>query len=303
MHRFWIGFLILILPGCSEHGFSDLLGGVSSPGPAIEVTPSLLDFGILTQNEESVLSFRVTNVGEDLLDVESIELRGELSFTLLQSDVIIGLAPGEFREFDVAFSPSSTVLNDGDVLVFSNDPERRVEQVALKGLGAFPAPYDEDDCVDSDVVSWSPGEIYVLGSNATTATGVLRASTPGWYAIYDIALAESGGSQTNESAYLQIANSSNPDGRPLYENCEGWWILADSDNDGTAPLDPIYLGTFWLDAGDNEVTLRHYCELYRQGLCTSFHNAAPSNGTCDSSNPNSAHFNGDGVCMTTHADG
>jgi len=161
---------------------------------------------------------------------------------------------------------------------------------------------DGDGCVDGDVASWAPGEIVVAAWNPLEAEGVITANTAGLYAIYDRSLAESGPSQTNESAYLQVTTDANPAGQPEEGNCAGWWVVVDDDNDGAPPQDPVFLGTFWLERGENPVTLHHYCKLYRAGQCQDFHNPSPKNGSCDSDNWNSVHLLGEGVCLARQED-
>ena len=165
-----------------------------------------------------------------------------------------------------------------------------------------PPEYQEKDCLGDELVVFSPGEIFVLAWEQSQASATLTTDSEGWYAIYDASLAESGGSQTNESAYIQIITPGNPTGQPRFANCEGWWIAVDEDNDGTPPEEPVYLGTFWLEAGDNTLTLHHFCTLYRAGLCEDFHNPTPENGSCDSPNWNSAHLLGEGLCLTDQSE-
>ena len=154
----------------------------------------------------------------------------------------------------------------------------------------------EGDCPPGTTASFSEDEIYVKSDEMQTASGTLSTDEAGWYHIYDYSLAESGTSQTNESIYLRISNGSRPEGQPYWGNCEEDWVVADSDNEGFPKGDRIYVGTFWLDAGDNALTLNHYCLLYDQGLCPEFHVTSDSGSTCDSG-PNSAHLQADGICM------
>ena len=148
--------------------------------------------------------------------------------------------------------------------------------------------YDPDNDGFVAVQSWDP-----LEESAT-----LYVDFTGIYHIYDTYIAESGASQTNEHGYLTITNSQNPSGVPLYPNCDTYYIVEDSDNAGTPPPGSIYVGTFPLVAGENnELTIYHYCPLYRAGICTQFHNAGGSDTTCDDSGPNSIHMALDALCL------
>ena len=154
-----------------------------------------------------------------------------------------------------------------------------------------------DDCVTDTEASFSPGEIYVLSYEPTSASGTLTAGVSGWYHGYDFSLAESGASQTNEESYLRIGNARRPGGEPYWANCEDEWIVDDLDNDGLASGTRVYTGTFWLEAGDNTLTLNHYCPLYMDGYCPEFHETSDSGQTCDAGAANSVHFNGEGLCL------
>ncbi len=153
-----------------------------------------------------------------------------------------------------------------------------------------------DDCIPDADAAFDSGEIYVKSWDRETDSGTLTAEQSGWYHIYDWSLAESGSSQTNEVSYLRITNSRSPDGAPYWSNCVDEWMVDDFDNSGT-PSQRIYAGTFWLEAGSNDLTMYHYCPVERSGYCPEFHDTSDANSTCDSDGPNSVHFNGEGLCL------
>jgi hypothetical protein len=153
-----------------------------------------------------------------------------------------------------------------------------------------------DDCTPDTTAQFDSGEIYVKSWDRQTDGGVLTAAATGWYHLYDYSLAESGASQTNEVAYLRITNARRPDGEPYHANCADEWIVDDFDNEQT-PVERIYAGTFWLEAGPNDLALIHYCPLERSGSCPQFHDTSDAGSTCDSDGPNSVHFDGEGLCL------
>lgn len=153
-------------------------------------------------------------------------------------------------------------------------------------------------CADGTAASFSPGEIYVLSWSSTTASGVLHAPEMGWYHVFNQHVAESGASQRNESAFFRVPNATHPSGKPRWSNCGDDWVLPDHDNGGATAL-YHYVGTFWLDAGENRLEMHHFCPDIRAGACAWMHDKVDSDKTCDSDNPNSVHFNGDGLCVTT----
>jgi hypothetical protein len=147
--------------------------------------------------------------------------------------------------------------------------------------------------IDSDGDGW-----VVITTSDTEDWAIVNVPVDGVYEIYDSQLAESGSSQMNETGYLTVTNSVNPNGYPVTANCGLYHLVADADNNGT-PTSAIYVGTFSLMAGeDNLLTLHHYCPMYQDGHCTSFHNGDPNTGSgCNTTNANSLHMDLDGICI------
>ena len=151
------------------------------------------------------------------------------------------------------------------------------------------------DC-DNGIEAPSPSEIYVLSWDPTLAEGVITAPLKGWYDVYSDSIAESEAAQTNESAYFRVPNAANPAGTPAWTNCGDEWIVQDADNSGF-PGGRIYIGTYWLAEGDNKLEMHHFCPLQRAGECDFMHITSDSGSTCETSNANSVHFYGSGICI------
>ncbi|MFT5684230.1 MAG: hypothetical protein ACI8RZ_005171 [Myxococcota bacterium] len=153
------------------------------------------------------------------------------------------------------------------------------------------------DCADGTLATFS-SPIYVLSSDPITATGELNADSAGWYHVYDYTIAESGASQRNETAYFRITNGAEPEGLPYFGNCGDEWLVMDADNEGDlAEGTRIYIGTFYLETGANQLTMTHFCDLVREGSCGEYE-LLDSDQTCDvTGNPNSVHFDGEGICL------
>ena len=163
-----------------------------------------------------------------------------------------------------------------------------------------PPPKELDACPEDGLMAEFYGsngqdEIYVLAYDPTEATGTIVAPIAGIFDIYDSSVAESGDSQMNETGFVRIRNSHSSEGEPLFANCGLDWLVMDTDNDG-APPNLVYMGTFDLEEGDNELTLYHYCPLYQQGYCSEFHIGDPNNNGCNDG-AHSIHFNGEGLCL------
>jgi len=152
------------------------------------------------------------------------------------------------------------------------------------------------DCPDGILATWHGGELVVF-SDDPPAVGTLDVPEAGMYDVYDLAVAESGPSQTNESAFLRIPSSWTSTGHALpfgLQNCDDDYVAVDPDNGGPPAAGATqYLGTFYLEEGANEVELHHYCERYFDGACGQLHDGGTS---CDDG-INSVHFTGEAVCL------
>ena len=176
--------------------------------------------------------------------------------------------------------------DDDDATDDDEEPPEHVEE----------CPEDVDySFVDGD----GDGFVAVLSWDSGPDSATLLVDFSGVYHVYDTYIAESGASQINESGYVTITNSLNPTGVPEFTNCDDWYVVPDSDIHGTPPAGAIYIGTFPLAAGeDNILSLHHYCWLYRDGHCPQFHiGAGGADGSCDDNGANSIHMALDAICL------
>ncbi len=169
--------------------------------------------------------------------------------------------------------------------------------------GDPPPRFVGEDCVGGVDVAVSPDTLVVLSWDPLTDTGSIEAPARGFYDLYDTTIAESGTKQWNETAYLRVSNTTNPSGKPNWANCGADWVVQDADNHGFPTGNLIYLGTFWLDKGDNTLTLLHYCERQRAGECPGLHITDDPDSTCESGSANSVHVESHGICaVPNHGD-
>ena len=140
---------LTVFTGCMEAGFHKTGAGSGSGGAAIEVSPSELEFGLLSQGEAEVGTFTIHSVGTADLHVDDVLIDGGIgAFTLVEADFGFMLPPGASQEVEVVFSPMAVDRNDGEAVVFSNDYTIPEVGVGLYGYGAVPErsispdPYD-----------------------------------------------------------------------------------------------------------------------------------------------------------------
>lgn len=130
--------LLVALAGCSEQNISVLQQPKEQPMPEIEVTPTALDFGVVTSTEEAVQTFVVKNVGANTLVVEDMELAvGSGAYTILSETGFFLDIDGE-QEIEVMFIPGAGAVAQGRIDVLSDDADEPVVPVDLAGSGAEP---------------------------------------------------------------------------------------------------------------------------------------------------------------------
>ncbi|HJL00088.1 MAG TPA: MYXO-CTERM sorting domain-containing protein [Polyangiaceae bacterium LLY-WYZ-15_(1-7)] len=169
-----------------------------------------------------------------------------------------------------------------------------------------------------------PEELVVLGNRSPTeACGTVRVAESGYYALYDADIAESCDRQRDESAYVTIENGCNPGGSPVERNALDRYVVLDSDNtpactsdaecgagtlcrDGTnggrccVPDGPIFLGTFYLKAGEpNRLCLHHWCPAWRDAIASG---GDPGFVTADCSSIDSVHVRIEGRAFLCPSD-
>lgn len=132
------------------------------------------------------------------------------------------------------------------------------------------------------------GQLVALGTRQPfKSCGTLTVTKTGYYKLYDTELSESCKSQKDETGYLTVSNSCNPDGWALESNLGKRFVVLDSDNTNSCTKDsectggrvcrngnnggkccvpgkPTFMGTFLLVAGEkNKICLSHLCPEWR----------------------------------------
>lgn len=128
---FWLVF------ACSEQKINSLSDANTEGYPDIELSPTVLDFGVHTQGDTPVeRQFTITNVGENTLHIQDISIDG-VAFSLVNFTGGWSLDVGESTNLVVEFT-ASTTRETGVVHVFSTDPDEADSVVYLQGMGTYP---------------------------------------------------------------------------------------------------------------------------------------------------------------------
>jgi hypothetical protein len=133
--------IALGLTACSDQNFSSVKDQNSGEEPNIDVSPSLLQFGTASRDDDAIIqTFTIDSIGELDLDVDSIVLDGAqaASFTILTDVTGLVLPPGTSQDVDVAFVPMGANEQFATATVISNDPDEPLVPVELYGQGAVP---------------------------------------------------------------------------------------------------------------------------------------------------------------------
>ncbi len=126
----------MLLGGCSENTLNTAKDDPNVGIPNIVVTPPILEFGELMSTESETKVFTVQNVGDVVLNVDSMGIELSDAFTLVDPSGFT-LDAGTSRDVEVVFSPLG-VENIGQAVVYSDDPDEPETLVDLIGFGSVP---------------------------------------------------------------------------------------------------------------------------------------------------------------------
>ncbi len=147
------------------------LGGHGA-APIAALWPDTLDWGSVPVGCDAERSVQLLNAGDEPLQVDRAELITETDFSLADFTQLT-LAPGEYSELDLVFSPGLDGLQATVLHVSSNDPADPVSTLDLGG-----AAYDGDPV--SETVAYEPSAyadiLLVQDGSSTVATRLEHAT-------------------------------------------------------------------------------------------------------------------------------
>ncbi|MEJ2721473.1 MAG: choice-of-anchor D domain-containing protein, partial [bacterium] len=123
--------------------------------PAIAVSDTLLDFGIVYLGYPKTKTFTVRNTGTDDLEVSDITV-DDPSFSAAPGSFTLG--PAQSVPVSVTHTPTETGVTAAVLSITSNDPENGVTDVDLTAEAMVPPVVSVSP--DSFIVSLAPGEIH-----------------------------------------------------------------------------------------------------------------------------------------------
>lgn len=138
--------LLFPILACSEQELINQKDWNSEFIPVISVQPNRIDF-ISNDNQTQSSSFSITNIGDGLLEIENIELDNNLDFSIWHDTK--DLQTNDSMDVVVDYRPQSNQnIANGNISIYSNDPEHNLSLVEVTGQGrapdftVFPNPVD-----------------------------------------------------------------------------------------------------------------------------------------------------------------
>ncbi|MCP4805343.1 MAG: choice-of-anchor D domain-containing protein [Proteobacteria bacterium] len=122
-------------------------GADEDASPLIVVDPPGWDFGAFSAGEGDTTTFKISNEGTLLLDLNDVKLEGDAGFVLDLTGLDSELSPGESTEVTVTFTAQS-LDHEGRLVIDSSDPATARAVVDMTGQGlipslyVWPSPYD-----------------------------------------------------------------------------------------------------------------------------------------------------------------
>ena len=158
-----------------------------TPSPAeIEVSELDHNFGDITIGEAPEWSFTVSNIGSELLSIESIELEGQ--YYSMDFEGGIDLGQNEEEVVSVTFAPQEMGDYSGGILITSTDTDEGEIDISLSGRGVKALIRIEPEGIDFGNVyrndtAFRNLDIYNDGNVALDISDILSSNEVFWYEL------------------------------------------------------------------------------------------------------------------------
>lgn len=142
--------------------------GITAPAPELEVTPLVLDFGVVLLEESRSREIVIGNKGTAPLEVSDLTLGAGVSdeMILVAPAGKIDIAPGSQIVVEVVYAPEDETADSGTFRLLSNDTDEFLTVVSFAGSGAL-APLPEIEVTPRSLVF---GDVLVGDSRSLDVT-------------------------------------------------------------------------------------------------------------------------------------
>ena len=180
-------FLPLLL-SCSEYSLEE--GDKQSYGsePQIEVAPHSLYFSLSEVSTPAVDYFRISNIGDAVLEISGMNVVGDSEFTITTISGTQSLEPAQSLDVAVTYAPNTAgEEHTASVLIFSNDPNESGVEVFLEGIVGQPLLVVEPYILDmgSTPISTTLQDTVLLKSVGDVPVTLNAIEIPGSIFSYD----------------------------------------------------------------------------------------------------------------------
>jgi len=204
--------------------------------PSMWIYEDSLNFGTSFVGYPAMDSLTIRNIGNDTLSVTNI-VSNQPDFSA--NTTSFNVEPGDIHALYVSFTPASTGLISGELLIYSNDPNNPVDTIPVKGTG-----------VDPPIVNVAPAALFEeLYQSDTSTQSFLVSNTGGSDLDLNISIdfLNRGSRDINDSIYYDDGN----------DDSDAFWGLNGSG----------YLTTATKFTTSDQFTLTHIRTYYRTKSC------------------------------------
>jgi hypothetical protein len=109
---------------------------VQQPVGSALIDNGTVNYGNISVGNSSTKTFRIRNLGDQVLTLTSFQLTGVHKNDFSMSGTSAGvLNPGNTRDFSVTFSPEGFNLRSAKLQIYNNDPNENPYDINLSGIG------------------------------------------------------------------------------------------------------------------------------------------------------------------------
>jgi hypothetical protein len=169
---------------CDNRGLCDTATAkitVLKAQPNINLNPTSLNFGTVIISNGKVLTGQVKNQGKDNLDVTNIYPCAGISSEFTTSpNAPFTVAQGGSQTLTVTYTPADEGVDNGCLVIESNDPDKDTVDLNLAGIGAEPVDLDVQSFKVIEQVKLSnvrPIKIELIVQNLSSANESARQAT------------------------------------------------------------------------------------------------------------------------------
>ncbi len=106
-----------------------------TPMPNIAVDRTAFEFGEIAVNSTATDSLVIANTGATLLEIDAL-FTTDAHFSVSSTSLVLN--PGQSETVFVSYTPDATEVNNGSLMIQSNDPDQSEITISLQGSGFVP---------------------------------------------------------------------------------------------------------------------------------------------------------------------